>query len=41
VGLWERFGAAAAAAGSDRSTVVRELIRWYLREPGAELPERM
>lgn len=38
--LWERFGEAAQAAGTDRNAVVRELIRWYVRESGAELPRR-
>ena len=41
MGLWERFGEATAAAGTDRSTVVREFIRWYLRIPDAKLPERL
>lgn len=38
--LWEHFRELAEAAGTDRSTVVRELIRWYVREPGAKLPDR-
>jgi hypothetical protein len=41
VGLWERFGVAARAAGTDRTALVREFIRWYLREPDAKLPERL
>ncbi|MFF0744199.1 hypothetical protein ACFYVL_27755 [Streptomyces sp. NPDC004111] len=24
----------------DRSAVIKELVGWYLRRPGAELPER-
>jgi len=38
--LWDDLGKRAAAAGTDRATVLRELIRWYLRMPDAELPER-
>lgn len=37
---WDRLGEAADAAGSDRSTVLRQLADWYLRERGAILPER-
>jgi hypothetical protein len=37
VGLWERFG---DVADPDRSEVLREFIRWYTGEPGAELPRR-
>jgi hypothetical protein len=29
-----------AARGRLRAKVVRDLIRWYLRRPGATLPER-
>lgn len=38
--LWEQFGAATTAADTDRSTVLREFIRWYVREPGAKQPPR-
>lgn len=38
--LWDRFGAAVTSAGTDRSTVLREFIAWYVREPGAKLPTR-
>jgi hypothetical protein len=38
--LWDAFGAAAAQAGADRSHVLRELMRWYIREEGAKLPKR-
>lgn len=38
--LWTRFGAAAAEAGSDRSAVLREFIRWYVRDLGARMPQR-
>lgn len=37
IGLWERFG---AIARPNRSTVLREFIAWYLREPKAKLPAR-
>lgn len=37
---WYDFDAAAKAAGTDRATVVREFIAWYLREPGAKMPAR-
>ncbi|MDG4788074.1 hypothetical protein O7626_19370 [Micromonospora sp. WMMD1102] len=38
--LWERFGRAVALLGGDRSGVLREFIRWYVREPGAKMPKR-
>ncbi|WP_159043132.1 MULTISPECIES: hypothetical protein [unclassified Streptomyces] len=28
------------APGGDRAAVIKELVAWYLRRPGAELPER-
>lgn len=28
------------ALGHDRSSVIRQLVRWYLTEPGAQLPQR-
>lgn len=34
---WSDFGETAVP---DRSAVVREFIRWYLRRPGAKLPAR-
>jgi hypothetical protein len=37
---WDAFGAACTAAGTDRSTVIRQLARWYARQPGATLPKR-
>jgi len=37
---WDRLGKAADEAGTDRSTVLRELADWYLRERGAVLPDR-
>lgn len=38
--LWERFGVSAGAVGLDRSAVLREFIRWYVREPGVRMPKR-
>lgn len=40
--LWDAFGAAVERASPefDRSTVIRQLVRWYACEPGAKLPER-
>lgn len=38
--VWTRLGEAAARAGTDRSAVIRALLAWYLREPGASLPPR-
>lgn len=37
---WDRLGEVADEAGTDRSTVLRQLADWYLRERGAILPER-
>lgn len=31
---------AARAPGGDRAAVIKELLRWYLRRPDAELPNR-
>ena len=41
--LWERFGAAVERSSdpeADMSKVLRTFVRWYVREPGAKLPER-
>jgi len=38
--LWQAFGEATQRAGTDRSEALRAFMRWYLREGGAELPER-
>ena len=32
--LWEDLDRAARAAGSDRATVTRQLIAWYVSRPG-------
>jgi hypothetical protein len=37
---WADLGQAAAAAGADRAKILNLLVSWYLRRPGAELPER-
>lgn len=37
---WYDFDAACKAMGTERATVMRELIDWYIREPGAKLPPR-
>lgn len=37
---WTDFDAAAKSAGGDRGGLVKEFIRWYLRRPGAKLPQR-
>lgn len=36
--LWDMLGALPEV--KNRSEVIRVLIAWYLREPGAKLPER-
>jgi len=36
--LWVRLG--KLVGDRNRSTVIRALVAWYLREPGAKLPER-
>jgi hypothetical protein len=38
--LWERFGVDATTVGRDRSALVRDFVRWFVREPGAKLPKR-
>lgn len=38
--LWDRLEPAAKTAGLDRSSLIRQFVRWYLREPGANLPQR-
>lgn len=38
--LWDGLGAAATEAGTDRSAVSRQFYEWYVRRPGAELPDR-
>lgn len=38
--LWESLDKAARAAGTDRSSVLREFARWYVHEKGAKMPRR-
>jgi hypothetical protein len=37
---WDDLGTLADAMGIDRAKAVNQLIRWYIRRPGAKLPER-
>jgi hypothetical protein len=37
---WRDLLTAAQTDDSDRGTVIKELISWYLRRPGARLPKR-
>lgn len=41
--LWERFGEAVGRSPdpeADMSKVLRGFVRWYVRDPGAKLPDR-
>jgi hypothetical protein len=38
--LWEDFGTAAKAAGSDKSSISRQFYEWFVGRPGARLPDR-
>jgi hypothetical protein len=38
--LVDDFDTAARCSGGDRSNITRQLWEWYVRRPGAELPER-
>ncbi|MFJ9558233.1 hypothetical protein ACIRPH_30885 [Nocardiopsis sp. NPDC101807] len=41
--LWEKFELAVKKSPdpeADRSKVLRTFVRWYVGEPGAELPKR-
>ena len=38
--LWDAFGDAVQLADADRSKIIRELMAWYARTPGARLPKR-
>jgi hypothetical protein len=37
---WDDAGHATARMGTDRAKVINQFLRWYLRRPGARLPER-
>ncbi|WP_051790091.1 hypothetical protein [Streptomyces sp. NRRL S-1022] len=37
---WADLLAAAKTQGSDRGTVIKDLVAWYLRRPGATMPKR-
>jgi hypothetical protein len=37
---WEEFGAASESVGTDRSALIRDFMRWFVRKPGAKLPKR-
>ncbi|MFF4600571.1 hypothetical protein [Amycolatopsis sp. NPDC001319] len=36
--LWERAREATAANGTDRGTIIRGFLRWYVGDDDAELP---
>jgi hypothetical protein len=38
--LWTALDPAAKAAGFTRAGLIRQFVRWYLRVPGAKLPQR-
>lgn len=38
--LWSALDDAAKSTGFDRSSLVRQIVRWYLGVPGAQLPQR-
>lgn len=38
--LWDKLEPAARTAGYDRTGLIRQFVRWYLRIPGARLPQR-
>jgi hypothetical protein len=37
---WADLADVTTGIGTDRGTVIKQFIRWYLRRPGAKLPER-
>ncbi|MEV7422843.1 hypothetical protein [Streptomyces sp. NPDC091212] len=37
---WLDLGAVASSNNTDRAAILRDLIAWYLREPGSRLPTR-
>jgi hypothetical protein len=38
--LWKDLGVVARNLDTDRSTIIREFVKWFLRRRGAQLPER-
>lgn len=38
--VWDAFGEAADSVGTDRPTVLRQFIAWYIRKPGVPAPQR-
>lgn len=38
--VWDPFVAAVDTEGKERTAVIRELLAWYGRVPGAKLPKR-
>jgi ABC-type thiamine transport system substrate-binding protein len=38
--LWTEAEAAAKAANSDRSALIRQFLEWFVGRPEAQLPER-
>lgn len=38
--LWQHVEAWAQEIGSDKTAVIRDLLRYWLREPGAKRPQR-
>jgi hypothetical protein len=37
---WADADEATKCMGTDRAKVINQLLHWYLRRPGAKLPER-
>jgi hypothetical protein len=37
---WERFGDVAKSLGMSRSGLMKALVLWYIRWPGAKIPPR-
>jgi hypothetical protein len=37
---WDDAEQATAEMGTNRAKVINQFLRWYLRRPGAHLPER-
>lgn len=38
--VWEQLDQAARNVGMDRSALLRQLARWFVGVPGAQLPPR-